>query len=62
MQVPAVVRSAAARAAMQLLDSNMRIWPLPELLARYDPEIARLENAISVLTPRARIRPAASFS
>ena len=34
--------TGAARAAMQLLDSNLRIWPLPELHAEYEPAVTRL--------------------
>jgi hypothetical protein len=46
----------AARAAAQLLDSNLRIWPLPELVARFDAEVTRLLHEVDALTPRARIR------
>jgi hypothetical protein len=48
--------AGVARAAMQLLDSNMRIWPLPDLLAQYDPHVKRLHAAINALTPVQRIR------
>ncbi len=48
--------AGVARAAMQLLDSNMRIWPLPELLAQYDPQVKRLLASINELTPVQRIR------
>jgi hypothetical protein len=48
--------AGAARAATQLLDSNLRIWPLPELLAAYEPHVVRLFNALDALTPVARIR------
>ena len=47
--------AAAARAAMQLLDSNMRIWPLPELRAKYDTVIDSLAARIGALTPAGRI-------
>ncbi|MFC1463967.1 MAG: cyclodeaminase/cyclohydrolase family protein [Candidatus Brachytrichaceae bacterium NZ_4S206] len=50
--------STTAHAAMLLLDSNLRIWPLPELIARYDSHVARLAAAIAALQPVARIRPA----
>ena len=46
----------AAHAAMQLLDSNLRIWPLPDLLAAFDPHVTRLVGAIAHLTPTTRIR------
>ena len=48
--------AGAARAAMLLLDSNLRIWPLPALSARYEPHVTRLANAVAVLRPVARIR------
>jgi len=41
-----VLMSSTARAAMLLLDSNLRIWPLPALIAQYDPHTARLASAI----------------
>lgn len=51
-----VLMSNAARAAMLLLDSNLRIWPLPALIAQYDPHVARLASAINLLRPADRIR------
>ena len=48
--------TSAARAAMQLLDSNLRIWPMPELLATYEPHVTRLVAAVGKLRPVARIR------
>lgn len=48
--------AGVARAAMQLLDSNLRIWPLPDLIAQYDPHVQRLITAIDALTPMQRIR------
>jgi hypothetical protein len=48
--------SGVACTAMQLLDSNLRIWPLPELLVTYDPHVTRLENNLQTLTPVERIR------
>jgi formiminotetrahydrofolate cyclodeaminase len=45
-----------ARAAMLLLDSNLRLWPDPALLAGYDPIQAELEIKISKLSPVNRIR------
>lgn len=49
-----------ARAAAQLLDSNLRIWPLPELLASFEPHVARLFDEIGALQPVTRIRQAAA--
>jgi hypothetical protein len=45
-----------ARAATQLLDSNLRIWPLPELLAEFEPHVTRLLQEIDAVEPVARIR------
>ena len=46
----------AARSALLLLDSNLRIWPLPDLLAHYEPALAHLLDGLATLQPRARIR------
>jgi formiminotetrahydrofolate cyclodeaminase len=46
----------AAHAAMLLLDSNLRIWPEPELLEQFEPLRTQLETDIRNLTPAARIR------
>jgi hypothetical protein len=46
----------AARAAMKLLDSNLRIWPLPELIAKYDPAVRQLSADLALLMPVKRIR------
>lgn len=48
--------AGVARAALQLLDSNLRIWPQPELLAAFEPHVTRLLQAIDTLTPIRRIR------
>ena len=51
-----VLITGVARAATQLLDSNLRIWPLPELLAKYDPAVKALYAQLDLLQPVARIR------
>jgi len=51
-----VLMGSAARAAMLLLDSNLRIWPLPALIAQYHPHAVRLASAIDLLRPASRIR------
>lgn len=48
--------TGVSRAALQLLDSNLRIWPLPELLAEYEPHVTRLLQALDALAPVRRIR------
>lgn len=50
--------ASAAQAALLLLDSNLRIWPEPALLARYEPVITELAAGIDHLRPLARIRQA----
>jgi len=47
----------SARAALLLLDSNLRIWPDPELLAQYEPALANLRTDARNLHPVAHIRP-----
>ena len=46
----------AARGAMLLLDSNLRIWPEPELIQKHEPRRAALEERIERLSPVNRIR------
>uniref|UniRef100_A0A7C1K084 Cyclodeaminase/cyclohydrolase domain-containing protein n=1 Tax=Caldilinea aerophila TaxID=133453 RepID=A0A7C1K084_9CHLR len=48
--------TGVARAAFQLLDSNLRIWPLPELLAAFEPHIVRLSQMLEMLEPKKHIR------
>lgn len=48
--------TGVARAAVQLLDSNLRIWPLRDLLAIYEPHVTRLLQEIDALAPVRRIR------
>lgn len=48
--------AGAAHSALLLLDSNLRIWPLPELLAAYEPALADLRDSLAILQPVARIR------
>ena len=48
--------AGAAHSALLLLDSNLRIWPLPELLAAYEPAVANLVAELATLQPLARIR------
>lgn len=45
-----------AQAATQLLDSNLRIWPLPDLLSEFDPHVSRLLREIETTSPVGRIR------
>jgi formiminotetrahydrofolate cyclodeaminase len=56
LEFAVTLMTGAARAAMQLLDSNLRIWPLPELLQRYEPEVTRLIAVVDALEPKSRMR------
>jgi hypothetical protein len=46
------------RAATLLLDSNMRLWPEAELLAKYEPQLAGLRTEAQRVQAVERIRPA----
>ena len=48
--------TGAAQAALLLLDSNLRIWPDPDLLAQFEPIQDELITKIGRLSPVARIR------
>lgn len=48
--------AGAARAALLLLDSNLRVWPEPNLLAEFEPILADLEQQLNQLSPKQRIR------
>jgi formiminotetrahydrofolate cyclodeaminase len=48
--------TGAAQAALLLLDSNLRIWPDPDLLAQFEPLQDELITKIGRLSPVARIR------
>jgi len=48
--------TGTAQAALLLLDSNLRIWPEPNLLAQFEPELQNLEQRLSQLTPVNRLR------
>jgi formiminotetrahydrofolate cyclodeaminase len=46
----------AARAASLLLDSNLRLWPEPMLLAEFEPALAGLRTQAAALRPVERVR------
>lgn len=48
--------AGVARAALQLLDSNLRIWPLPDLLAEFEPHVTRIVAELAQVRPLERIR------
>lgn len=58
MEMAISLLAGAARAALLLLDSNLRIWPEPALLQKFEPEIALLAAQIEQISPVQRIRNA----
>jgi formiminotetrahydrofolate cyclodeaminase len=56
LEMAITLLTGAARAASLLLDSNLRIWPDPPLLEKYEPELARLRQTIAVLRPATSVR------
>lgn len=58
LEMSITLLAGAAQAAMLLLDSNLRIWPAPALLAEFEPLRADLEMRIGRLSPVKRIREA----
>lgn len=56
LEMAVTLLSGSARSAALLLDSNLRIWPEPELLAAYEPQLARLRQALAELNPATTVR------
>jgi hypothetical protein len=56
LEMAITLLSGSARSAALLLDSNLRIWPEPELLAAYEPKLARLRQALAELNPATTVR------
>ncbi len=56
MEMSICLLAGTARAALLLLDSNLRIWPQADLLAEFEPVIEQLGQEIDQLTPLRRIR------
>ncbi len=56
LEMAITLLTGAARAASLLLDSNLRIWPTPALLGKYEPELAQLRKALDGLSPAGSIR------
>lgn len=57
MEMAITLLAGVARAAGLLLDSNLRIWPEPVLLATYEPELSSLRMAVGRVQPAERVRP-----
>ncbi|MCG3206559.1 MAG: hypothetical protein FOGNACKC_00158 [Anaerolineae bacterium] len=56
LEMALTLLAGAARAAMLLLDSNLRHWPEPALLEQFEPVIDRLLREIGALKPVQRLR------
>jgi formiminotetrahydrofolate cyclodeaminase len=56
LEMAITLLAGASRAAMLLLDSNLRIWPQAALIDKYEPLLATLEQAVAALTPPVRLR------
>ncbi len=56
MEMSICLLAGTARAALLLLDSNLRIWPQSDLLAEFEPVIEQLGQEIDQLTPLRRMR------
>lgn len=57
LEMAIALLAGATAAATLLLDSNLRLWPDPPLLARFEPELAALRAEAGRITPVERIRP-----
>jgi formiminotetrahydrofolate cyclodeaminase len=55
LEIAIALLAGATRAASMVLDSNLRIWPEPDLEARFEPALAELRAR------QADLRPAKSF-
>jgi formiminotetrahydrofolate cyclodeaminase len=56
LEMALTLLAGTAQAAMLLLDSNLRIWPNSDLLAKFESVRVNLELEIKKLSPVARIR------
>jgi formiminotetrahydrofolate cyclodeaminase len=56
LEMAITLLGGTVRAATLLLDSNLRLWPEPVLLAQYEPELATLMVLAGRVQPAERIR------
>jgi hypothetical protein len=57
LEIAITLLAGVVRAAALLLDSNLRLWPEPALLAKYEPELVGLRARAGSVRPVERIRP-----
>jgi hypothetical protein len=56
LEMAITLLAGAAHASTLLLDSNLRLWPAPTLLARYEPALAALRTQAAALKPVPGVR------
>ena len=57
LEMAIALLAGTQRAAALLLDSNLRLWPEPDLQAKFEPELAALREEAGRVRPVGRIRP-----
>jgi formiminotetrahydrofolate cyclodeaminase len=56
LEMAIALLTGTGRAAILLLDSNLRLWPEPDLLQEYEPVLVDLIHQLEQLSPVKRIR------
>lgn len=56
LEMAITLLAGAIRSAILLLDSNLRIWPEPALLSRFEPALAELRVLAEGVRPVERVR------
>ena len=56
LEMAITLLGGTTRATTLLLDSNLRLWPEPVLLAQYEPELAVLRGLAGSVRPAERVR------
>jgi formiminotetrahydrofolate cyclodeaminase len=57
LEMAITLLGGVVRASTLLLDSNLRLWPEPMLLAEFEPALAGLRAQAAALRPVERVRP-----
>jgi len=55
-EIAITLLAGATRAATLLLDSNLRLWPEPARLAKFEPALAQLRAQAAAIRPAERVR------
>jgi formiminotetrahydrofolate cyclodeaminase len=56
LEMAIVLLGSAAKATSLVLDSNLHIWPEPELIGKYEPVLAELRQKLAAIKPVDRLR------